>query len=64
MRIKCRGYEGNMIELDANEVYVRNPYTYEQIRAVPSYDISIRTDDGAKIELDGVKESEIEVIHG
>lgn len=64
MRIKCRGYEGNMIELEANEVYVRNPYSYEPIRAVPSYDISIRTDDGAKIELDGVKESEIEVIHG
>lgn len=64
MRIKCRGYEGNMIDLEANEVAYRAPFTYELIRAVPSYVISIRTDDGAKIELDCVKESEIEVIHG
>ena len=64
MRIKCRGYEGNMIDLEANEAAVRNPFTCELIRAVPSYDISIRTDDGAKVYLDCVRESEIEVIHG
>lgn len=64
MRVKCRGYEGKLIYLNADEVAVRNLFSYELIRHVPSYDISILTDDGARIELSCVGKNVIEVIHG
>lgn len=54
MRVKCRGYEGNLIFLDAAGECIVSAWC----------DIVIRSDDGAKIELSRVKEREIEFING
>lgn len=60
-RIRCRGYEGDLVYLQANVEAMRNPFTYERKISFLGYDISIRTDDGAEINLDCVQKSEIEL---
>ena len=63
MRVKCRGYEGKLIYLDATET--AEIHTVDGIKCVIAwYDISIRCDDGAKIVLTRVKPEEVEVING
>lgn len=63
MKIECRGYAGNLINLEATEEYEagigrgRLPHYTTQW-----YEISIRTDDGAKITLSAVSEREIRVM--
>lgn len=64
MRVKCRGYEGNLIYLYADEYAVTQCCTDETFYGISHYSIVIRSDDRAKIELQHVEESEIEVIHG
>lgn len=62
MKIKCRGYTGNLIYLDANEQCVRDLRGKRKL-SICSYEIWLRTDDSAKIELRDVREKEIEVVN-
>lgn len=63
MRVKCRGCEGKLIYLDATET--AEIHTVDGIKCVIAwYDISIRSDDGAKIVLTRVNPEEVEVING
>lgn len=60
MRIKCRGYYGKLLSIEANENAVqtlKGDITFN----TAWYDIEIRTDDDAKVCLSRVKEREIHI---
>lgn len=60
MKIKCRGYSGKLVSLEATENAVRKS-NGDVIREIAWYDIEILADDGAIVRLDRVKESEMQV---
>lgn len=62
MKAKCRGYEGELISLDAHEIE-RCTLGEKPIYTILSYDIAIRTDkSGAQINFEYVKPGEFEII--
>ena len=62
MRVKCRRFEGRLIELSATESAGRD--TNGGIIHVRAwYDVTMRLDTGEKVEIERVKPAEIEVIN-
>lgn len=61
MRIKVRGYEGILVEMDSACDIFRDA-TREMVRVI-RYCVTIICDDGATVKLDRVNTSEIEVIN-
>lgn len=61
MRIKVRGYNGILIELDSCCDILRN-VRGERVRVI-HYCVTIACDDGATVKIDRVKSSEIEVVN-
>lgn len=61
MRIKVRGYEGILVELDSACDILRDA-TREMVRVI-RYCVTIICDDNATVKLDRVNPSEIEVIN-
>lgn len=61
MKIKCRGYSGELVSLDATEAAV-STVSVDILYDIEWYDIEIRTEDGAKISLSRVKKNEIEAV--
>lgn len=62
MKIKCRGYEGDILSLEAYDTIERNEEGYLQYK-IDCYEIVIRVMDGVEIMLKNVKRNEIEVIN-
>ena len=62
MRIKIGNYEGILLEAESTVCVVRD-FSGEVVREI-TYRVVILCDDSAKIELDGVRPLEIEVING
>lgn len=61
MKIKCRGYLGELISLDATETVVRK--NDENLLFESNwYDIEIRAENGAKVFLSRVMEAEISLM--
>lgn len=61
MRIKVRGYEGVLINLDS-VVDIFRDVTQKRVRVI-RYCVTIICDDEATVKLDCVKPNEIEVIN-
>ena len=62
MMVKCRGYEGKLIYLNAK---VSSGRTIESgYSPIYKYDIEILGDDGAIVKLYGIYEKAIEVVNG
>lgn len=63
MKVKCQGYEGELIGLNANEE-LKQYIGEKPIYTIPHYDITMRTDkSGAKITFEKVKPGEFEVLY-
>lgn len=60
MKVKCRGYEGELIALLANEPTIYDGKGNTHYLSVERYDITLRGKHGAKIELSNVGQEEIE----
>lgn len=63
MRVKCHGFEGTLLYLEAREDLARHADGSARY-VVHSYDIDLRLDTGEKMSIDGVSSSEIEVTDG
>lgn len=62
MRVKCRQFEGRLIDLSATEGIERGA-NGGAFYALAWYNVSIRLDTGEKVEIERVKPTEIEVIN-
>ena len=58
MKISCKGYAGTLLSLEGTENSIRS-MNGATIGKTVLYDVEMRAEDGAKISLSNVKESEI-----
>lgn len=63
MKVKCRGYTGDLIYLnETEECRAICANDWKPVRYT-LYEIRVLSDDGAEIVLHGVRDNEIEVTH-
>lgn len=61
MKVKCRGYEGTLLNLEAEELLSRS--CVKDMKFIIRYAVKIRINENEIIYLYGIDGSEIEVIH-
>lgn len=62
MRVKCRGFEGRLIEISAAESAERD-YGGGIVYMTAWYDVRMRLDTGERVEIERVQEYDIEIIN-